>query len=369
MQAYLSTRFAHSRAFSIGSTTARRAASPSIPAKCEHEHSSPEPYWPRLARALVLMFFAVSLHVWGVRSPEPQEPIYATLAARLVTLALASPPLPLAPPLRFITNRPSSSEPRVTLRTSLLNVPVVPGPPAWSSAAVLDPTLIARRNERQHDRRDQRQRDRRNDAALRSTGRPIPRTSLRASRRRRHLRRHRPTMRLQSRAGRAPAGADDRCGGRDPSARDSNPIDRSIAGSPRLVRKPCCAPSRSERAGSGAIRRTSSAARRRASSPWCSNTRARSSGSTSMPPRRSIHPSTIAGFGRSFEDVEAQRFQLASCGVSFSSSGHDANALCLGNSTFRPKVGSRVLRYTDQVWEFNLARDGSGWQILEARIQ
>jgi hypothetical protein len=72
---------------------------------------------------------------------------------------------------------------------------------------------------------------------------------------------------------------------------------------------------------------------------------------------------------QSFEDVEAQRFQLGSCGVSFSSSGHDANAWCLGNSTYRPKIGSRVLRYTDQVWEFNLARDGSGWQILKARVQ
>ena len=72
---------------------------------------------------------------------------------------------------------------------------------------------------------------------------------------------------------------------------------------------------------------------------------------------------------RLFEDVETQRFQFASCGVSFSSSGRGANAWCLGNSTFRPKIGSRVLRYTDQVWEFNLARDGGGWQILEARIQ
>ena len=45
------------------------------------------------------------------------------------------------------------------------------------------------------------------------------------------------------------------------------------------------------------IRQTSRAASRRASSPWCANTRARSSGLTSVPPRRSIHPSTIAGSG------------------------------------------------------------------------
>jgi hypothetical protein len=116
------------------------------------------------------------------------------------------------------------------------------------------------------------------------------------------------------------------------------------------------------------IRQTRRAASRRASSPWCANTRARSSGSTSMPPR-AVYPSVDdRRLRRSFEDVETQRFQLGSCGVSFSSSGHDANAWCLGNSTYRPKVGSRVLRYKG-VWEFNLARDGSGWQILEARVQ
>ena len=72
---------------------------------------------------------------------------------------------------------------------------------------------------------------------------------------------------------------------------------------------------------------------------------------------------------QSFADVETQRFQFARCGVSFSSSGHDANVWCIGNSTFRPKVGSRVIKYSDQAWEFTLARDAGGWQILEALIQ
>jgi hypothetical protein len=72
---------------------------------------------------------------------------------------------------------------------------------------------------------------------------------------------------------------------------------------------------------------------------------------------------------QSFEDVEAQRFQFGKCGVSFSTSGDGASAWCIGNSTFRPRIGSRVIKYSDQAWEFTLARDGGSWQIREARIQ
>ena len=197
------------------------AASPSIPATCEHEHSSPGPYWPRLARALVLMFFAVSLHVWVVQSPEPQEPVYSTLAARLVSLVLANPPLPLAPPLRLITSRPSSSEPRVTLQTSLLNVPAVPGPPASSPAAVLEPTLDPGGTSG-NTSRNQRRFHRQNDGPIGWTAHTpdvAPHLATAAP----------PAWAIARRcassraAGRAPAGADDRGGGRDPAARDSNP--------------------------------------------------------------------------------------------------------------------------------------------------
>ncbi len=93
------------------------AASPSIPATSELEHSSPEPYWPRLARALMLLFLAVSLHVWGVQSPEPQESVYAMLASRLVASVLVSPPLPLAPPFRPIMSQRWSAGRRVTIQT------------------------------------------------------------------------------------------------------------------------------------------------------------------------------------------------------------------------------------------------------------
>src|SRR5688572_7520991 len=118
------------------SAAPKSATTPSIPATAEHEHSSPERYGPRLARALILLLFAVSLHVWGVQSPEPQEPVYAMLASRFVASMLVSPPVPLAPPLGpFMGQRPSAGRP-VTIQTSVLNVPPVPGPPVSSHAPV-----------------------------------------------------------------------------------------------------------------------------------------------------------------------------------------------------------------------------------------
>jgi type IV secretory pathway VirB10-like protein len=72
---------------------------------------------------------------------------------------------------------------------------------------------------------------------------------------------------------------------------------------------------------------------------------------------------------RAFQELEGQQVRFASCGVSISSSGAGANARCRGDATFRPKVGSRIVRLTDREWTFSLSRGGSGWQILDARMQ
>jgi len=70
---------------------------------------------------------------------------------------------------------------------------------------------------------------------------------------------------------------------------------------------------------------------------------------------------------RAFEQLEGQELRFASCGVSVS--GHDANARCRGEATYRPKVGSRVLRLTEREWTFNLSRDNDTWQIVKATLQ
>jgi hypothetical protein len=71
---------------------------------------------------------------------------------------------------------------------------------------------------------------------------------------------------------------------------------------------------------------------------------------------------------RLFQALQEQRVRFASCDVSISSSGADANASCRGDATYRPKVG-RTVRVNDSEWTFSLSRGGSGWQILDARMQ
>ena len=68
---------------------------------------------------------------------------------------------------------------------------------------------------------------------------------------------------------------------------------------------------------------------------------------------------------RAFEQLDGQQLRFASCNLSVT--GQDANARCRGEATFRPKVGSRVLRDFD--WTINLARDKDTWQIVNANFQ
>jgi hypothetical protein len=67
---------------------------------------------------------------------------------------------------------------------------------------------------------------------------------------------------------------------------------------------------------------------------------------------------------RAFQQLDGQEFRLAPCGVSIR--GQDASARCRANATFRPKVGSRV--HLSGEWTFNLSRNDSGWQIVDATI-
>jgi hypothetical protein len=70
---------------------------------------------------------------------------------------------------------------------------------------------------------------------------------------------------------------------------------------------------------------------------------------------------------RAFQQLDGQQLRFASCGVSVSD--RDANARCQGDATYRPKVGSRVLRLTQREWTFSLARDNDRWQIVNATLQ
>lgn len=69
---------------------------------------------------------------------------------------------------------------------------------------------------------------------------------------------------------------------------------------------------------------------------------------------------------RAFQQLQGQ--QLAFTCSEISISGQDANARCSGNATYRPKVGSRVVRLTGREWTFNLSRSDSGWQIAQVTL-
>ncbi len=83
---------------------------------------------------------------------------------------------------------------------------------------------------------------------------------------------------------------------------------------------------------------------------------------------KAIYPSVDdRALQRAFEQINGQQLRFASCELSVT--GRDANARCRGEATFRPKVGSRVLRKNDFAWTFNLSRDNDTWQIVKATFQ
>jgi hypothetical protein len=70
---------------------------------------------------------------------------------------------------------------------------------------------------------------------------------------------------------------------------------------------------------------------------------------------------------KAFRQIQTQQVRLGDCGVSVS--GQGANARCQVDATYRPKVGSRVVRLPAGLWTFNLARDNDRWQIVNASLQ
>ena len=108
------------------SANARPRVLPFIPAVSEPIQGNTEgvvPYTPRIARALVVLFSAVSMHIWAVASPHPQQMPVAAFAARMMRL----PGIPLAPPLPPAASHFSVvSKRRITVESTLVRVPPLP---------------------------------------------------------------------------------------------------------------------------------------------------------------------------------------------------------------------------------------------------
>jgi hypothetical protein len=74
-----------------------------------------------------------------------------------------------------------------------------------------------------------------------------------------------------------------------------------------------------------------------------------------------------AALSRAFDGLASQRVSLGSCSIDVS--GASAHARCAGSTTWQPKVGSGGTKTDRHTWTFDLARAGSAWQIVNARVQ
>ena len=291
-------------------------------------------FWPRLARAGVLMSVAIALHVWVVASPNPRPSALPAFAAWFI----ATPPIPLAPPDRWLDRfrvEAPSTRP-VVVQSTLVRVgtppravdgpsrewqqpgPIAVGTSGHLLAVALKPSSIVHR-------------------ALDVPLDVVPSPEVEA-----------PPV-LVSAPSRAP----------EPVATVVHtPPPPEPTARPAESRRPPAAGSmddeRKQKEIVLAVLREYSRAYER----------------LDVKATKAVYPSVDdIRLQRAFEDLQGQEMRFASCGVLISSSGADANARCKGDATYRPKVGSRVVRLTDRVWTFSLSRDGGGWQILNARMQ
>jgi hypothetical protein len=74
-----------------------------------------------------------------------------------------------------------------------------------------------------------------------------------------------------------------------------------------------------------------------------------------------------AALSRAFDALASQRVSLGDCRIQIAAA--TAQARCAGSATWSPKIGNGGSRTETRTWTFDLARAGSGWQIVTARVQ
>lgn len=68
-----------------------------------------------------------------------------------------------------------------------------------------------------------------------------------------------------------------------------------------------------------------------------------------------------------FDSLASQRVDLGDCQIDVA--GTSARATCAGTATWSPKIGGGGRHSESRRWSFELARGGSGWEIVSARVQ
>ena len=318
----------------------------SEPIQCSIEAAAP--YAPRVVRSLVVLLGAVSLHLWGIPSPHPQQMPLAAFVSRM----MRPPGMPLAPPLEvpgavgvsaaarrvFIENRfvRVTPLPRVgisprTLRAEQLAMPV--GTSGRLAAITLPSTSFV--------------------PAAPAAASPAESAA----------------MNLADITG-LPAFAAEESTPQPPAA---IPTAGHASTTARL--EPVRRPAESRRTDGAA----SLPGYERAQNDGAQNEKdvvlavlkeySRAYGQMDVRATKAVYPTVDdRSLRRAFDDLKEQQVRFASCGVSISSSGAGASAWCTGDATYRPKIGSRM-HLPNREWTFTLEREGTGWQILKASMK
>ncbi len=74
-----------------------------------------------------------------------------------------------------------------------------------------------------------------------------------------------------------------------------------------------------------------------------------------------------SALSRAFDGLASQQVSLDQCDVDVH--GVTARAICAGSATWAPKIGNGNARTEPRNWTFQLAKAGSDWQIVSARVQ
>lgn len=74
-----------------------------------------------------------------------------------------------------------------------------------------------------------------------------------------------------------------------------------------------------------------------------------------------------AALTRAFDTLASQRVSLNDCRIDVT--GAAAHASCSGSATWAPKIGPGGVRTDPRRWDFELAKNSTGWEIVRARTQ
>jgi hypothetical protein len=75
----------------------------------------------------------------------------------------------------------------------------------------------------------------------------------------------------------------------------------------------------------------------------------------------------LRGLRRAFEQLSAQTVKFDRCDVS--ASADQAEAVCVGRTTWVPRVGDQTPRSEARTWQFALNRDGNDWLIERVQVK